>query len=63
MVASGVLHIAMHGNPDKNCLVALFEPLLRKLAPASWEALDSSAMQRVRKPVWYQVTFLFAHSK
>ena len=59
VVASGVLYIAMHGNPDKNCLIALFEPLLKKLAPASWEVLDREAMQQVRKPVWYQVTLPF----
>ena len=58
VVASGILYIVMYGNPDKACLASLFEPLLKRLpqAPHSgWEALDCAAMQRVRKPVWYQV--------
>ena len=62
-MASGILYIVMHGNPDKTCLIALFEPLLKKLAPQSWEALDCAAMQRVRKPVWYQVRTSFKCSE
>ena len=59
VVASGILYIVMHGNPDKACLASLYEPLLKRLpqAPHSgWEALDCAAMQRVRKPVWFQVS-------
>ena len=61
-MASGIVYIVMHGTPDKACLASLYEPLLKRLpqAPHSgWEALDCAAMQRVRKPVWYQVLTRF----
>ena len=66
VVASGILYIVMHGNPDKACLASLYEPLLKRLpqAPHSgWEALDCAAMQRVRKPVWFQVRRTRFHTR
>lgn len=45
----------MHGNPEKNCLVKVLDPLLRKLSPTSWDVLNMSVMWNVKKPVWFQV--------
>ena len=46
----------MHGNPEKDCLVKVLDPLLRKLTVSSWDVLNVSVMWNVKKPVWFQVS-------
>ncbi|TRY78188.1 hypothetical protein TCAL_04263 [Tigriopus californicus] len=53
-VASGILYVVMHGNPDKTGLTQVLEPLLRRLSPNSWDVLHVNVMWNVKKPVWFQ---------
>ena len=55
VVGSGVLYVVMHGNPEKQCLVKVLEPLLRKLSPSSWDVSQAHVIWNAKKPVWFQV--------
>ena len=54
VVASGILYVVMHGNPEKTCLCRVMETLLRKLSPQSWDVLHMNVMWNIKKPVWFQ---------
>ena len=56
VVASGILYVVMHGNPEKNALCKVLDPLLKKLSPISWDVLHMNVMWNIKKPVWFQVS-------
>lgn len=44
VVGSGVLRVGLEGSGDKDVLVRLMEPLVEKLGPESWEALNKGEL-------------------
>eukprot|EP00095_Tigriopus_kingsejongensis_P008675 maker-scaffold72_size415059-snap-gene-2.24 protein:Tk08675 transcript:maker-scaffold72_size415059-snap-gene-2.24-mRNA-1 annotation:"hypothetical protein L798_07241" len=53
-VGSATIQVCLEGSRSSKILLSIFEPLLAKLSPHSWEAWDKGNMWNPRKPVWIQ---------